>query len=644
AMTAALPSASPAVSPALSPAVDGESRTKAEESSADSPRASLREVQARVPRAVDRGREELLRRLDALLKNPAEDYPAGRLALPLAALLKAGADPADEKIGEAFERLASMKIEKTYCAACVLFALDALAKSSGTPEPRAAPRTVVATAKNAGGSVGEDLRARIKALTRWLLEARIAEHGSWTYAKPRKASAHDFSNTQFAVLGLQVGLEHGAEVPAEVFSGLIRLFSGSITREGSPVDASVQLESTLEARLHLTRVAPTLRFRAALGGWGYTDPRRGKGERDAPYPSMTAAGASSLVIALRALSGGGALAASGARAAESRKAVEDGERALQSAYAWISRRFDEYLAGDSDVYYTLYSLEKLGDLAGLERFGDHDWYVEGAAKLLDLQKPNGSWGTYVNTSLALLFLTRANRPLEAVRAPVILTAGGKGEATASKDLVYVERAQGFLSASAVLKYAASKRKPELVPLGEDILRNYAPDAREELVPLLLELWSKPDSLSAFARRALAEVSGEPQGDRQAYARWYEAFTRIRALDADASLTPERLEAELRSTQPHRLKAILAGMALRHGFRSLARALVEQLETPSIECRRSIHGVLSAWTGITLATPARDTQEGWQANAKAWQEWWARDGTEWEAAQLRARASPSKKPP
>jgi len=49
--------------------------------------------------------------------------------------------------------------------------------------------------------------------------------------------------------------------------------------------------------------------------------------------------------------------------------------------------------GEKHFFYTLYSLEKVGDLGQIERFGGHEWYREGAAKLLDLERKEGGWET-----------------------------------------------------------------------------------------------------------------------------------------------------------------------------------------------------------------------------------------------------------
>lgn len=59
-------------------------------------------------------------------------------------------------------------------------------------------------------------------------------------------------------------------------------------------------------------------------------------------------------------------------------------------------------------YYFLWSLERVGVIYGLEKIGPVDWYDYGADILIQSQHPNGSWGGLVDTSFALLFLSRSN--------------------------------------------------------------------------------------------------------------------------------------------------------------------------------------------------------------------------------------------
>jgi hypothetical protein len=568
----------------------------------------LEDLQPRIDRAIEAGKEALLRRLKDIVKGPGQDYPMGRIALPLVALLKAGADPDSPALKAAIEKLESLELEKTYSVALYLLALDALAKSSH--QGRSGPGT-------------GKTRTKMEDLVRWLVDARSRGRGSWTYEKAEPSSRGDFSNTQFAVLGLQVGLEHGIQVPPEVFTEVIKLFTQSMAREGESLEIELTAAAPPEAKLAVTRVVPTRRYRVSPGGWGYT-PASKKGEKSAPYPSMTAAGVSSLLIAVSSL--------------KPKKPPLEAERTLEAGYAWITKHFDLYLKEGKQFFYTLYSLEKVGDLGQIERFGLHDWYREGATKLLDLQRKEGGWGSYVDTSFALLFLTRATELFEVTRARALLSGGPVSKPQdGDHDLVYLARAQGFVSARKFFRYLEETRRPDLLPAGQEIVRGYEQDAKEDLAPALLSLWRKDDKITAFAKQALVEITGMKSTRREDYAEWIKGLEEVRSLESKAALVPSEVAALIKGTESLPLKRRLVRLAQRKGLRSIAGLLIEELSVKSSEYRRTLHGILELWTGAPVRAPAADAARGtakdspdagWEDAVKEWQSWWRANEEAW----------------
>jgi hypothetical protein len=69
------------------------------------------------------------------------------------------------------------------------------------------------------------------------------------------------------------------------------------------------------------------------------------------------------------------------------------------------------LEGRGDAY-TLWSVERVGTLYGLQRIGQREWYPWAAEWLVGVQHPDGSWqrgfGPVVDTCFALLVLRRSN--------------------------------------------------------------------------------------------------------------------------------------------------------------------------------------------------------------------------------------------
>ena len=98
--------------------------------------------------------------------------------------------------------------------------------------------------------------------------------------------------------------------------------------------------------------------------------------------------------------------------------------------AWIAENFTVEknarapLGREEWYHYSLYALERVGDLYPTEKFGRKAWYAIGATHLLKTQQKDGAWQgpdpnlSIADTCFALLFLERVAR-----RAPV--ATGGK---------------------------------------------------------------------------------------------------------------------------------------------------------------------------------------------------------------------------
>jgi hypothetical protein len=187
--------------------------------------------------------------------------------------------------------------------------------------------------------------------------------GDWGY--PEGA---DLSNTQYAALGLRAASLAGADVPVGTWERL---------------------------------AAGTLRYAAGAGGFGYS---ASSTERTA---SMTAAGIGTLAICEERLSSAGALRGSLAERLRGRRRAD---------FGFLAHELPRVARGERAwALYTLYGVERVGALAGIERIGKHDWYAVGRDALLDAQGASGGWevlpgaggGDVASTSFALLFLRRA---------------------------------------------------------------------------------------------------------------------------------------------------------------------------------------------------------------------------------------------
>jgi hypothetical protein len=213
-------------------------------------------------------------------------------------------------------------------------------------------------------------RPQDKAVLRQDVLALVQAHsqGAYTYiidpnrSKQKYASPMwDNSNSQYGLLGVWSGAEANVEVPQSYWAAV----------ETHWVDT--QLPN---------------------GQWDYGGERSGR-------VSMTAAGIASLFVTHDWLD-----------AAKSRVV---GREPFSPA---LQRGLDWFESGDNAVeltseywFYTLYGVERVGLASGFKYFGKHDWYRRLASNVLAQQSKDGSWGTPVDTSFALLFLARGRHPI-----------------------------------------------------------------------------------------------------------------------------------------------------------------------------------------------------------------------------------------
>jgi hypothetical protein len=193
----------------------------------------------------------------------------------------------------------------------------------------------------------------------------------------------DFSNTQFAILGLRACREARVDVPQETWKAAL----GYLRKTQRPD-----------------------------GGWGYV---MGGTPDETSYASLTAAGVCSAAICLHA---------TGSKDPKADPVVRKG-------LDWLRKNPDvekntgiesSSVVGPSTWQcYHLYSIERAARVLGLDEVGGLPWYAAGARWLLAAQREDGRWEdenlqhgrdkpsymTTADTCFALLFLVRATRPL-----------------------------------------------------------------------------------------------------------------------------------------------------------------------------------------------------------------------------------------
>jgi len=247
-----------------------------------------------------------------------------------------------------------------------------------------------------GGTYAVAIRAHVWALLppkfgpllerdkRWLFQGFSDNAAGWNYEQQPYTTRRDNSITQYGSLALWEIAKRGLNVPARYWQMLEQRF---------------------------------LEMQLADGGWNYNGSGPATG-------SMTAAGLTVLFITQDYLHAKEAVKLGGPRKDANQAAIDRG-------LAWFDQRFtaETNPGRDTDFYYYLYGVERVGLASGYRFFGEHDWFREGAAELIsrlcEWDPRTGRMRAYertggnprageidtVHLAFALLFLSRGRVPV-----------------------------------------------------------------------------------------------------------------------------------------------------------------------------------------------------------------------------------------
>jgi hypothetical protein len=210
----------------------------------------------------------------------------------------------------------------------------------------------------------------------------------------------DNSNTQFGLIGLWVAARNG--VPAEdAFALIERRFLTTQSRAdfGWGYDGAGMTPST-----------PAMTC-AGLLGLAVGAARGGGTQNLAPQPASPPAAGGPNDLFANPPKPANPKAADALPADRRKAAVAGAFRGLEAVIKASGGNLRQYV-GLGDEYYLLWSVERAAVAYGLATIGDADWYTWGCNFLLPAQQQTGAWhGSYsaeVDTSFAILFLTKSN--------------------------------------------------------------------------------------------------------------------------------------------------------------------------------------------------------------------------------------------
>ncbi len=360
-------------------------------------------------------------------------HKRGASALCLLALLMCGEPATSECVTKAFTAIAPLGFDDTYSVSLSLMAYEA--KYITDEERRAFLEGKKMDALKR--DISDNDKKEMQRLLDWLAENQNKKNAFWWYSKkmmeepPYNGSTeyYDFSNTQYALLGLGSAIRCGLKIP----TGIIRRFGEEMMKaqEQSGPDIKRVVGGTPpkpredkgktgtreEREPRLTRATKTVKAR----GWAYAAAGGViAGRTTSSYGSMTCSGIACMLLAADIVN---QMKPAQLREEFPNTQVQDlinkCAASAESGLAWLEVYFTvthNPMSAGGWYYYYLYAVERAGVLGNSRYLGEHDWYNEGASALVCLQADAGNWDTETDTAFALLFLKKGTVPM---RKPVI---------------------------------------------------------------------------------------------------------------------------------------------------------------------------------------------------------------------------------
>ncbi len=299
----------------------------------------------------------------------ANGKTGGTTCLAVLALLNCGVRPDDPVVQRGLEWLRKLELHDTYVVGLQTMVF------ADVGDPRDLPR--------------------IQRNVDWLIKARVFHDDTllgWGYGADYTST--DYSNSQYALLGLYAGKQAGATIDQTVWDSIFRFY----------------VDTQIGAKFN--------RPRDEWGGWIYSFQYGGF----PPTLTMTIAGLCGVAIAGQELNAGRhKLNPDGS---DPQCGIYPENDPIRKALEWLGEgeapagnRFRFQVPGHT--FYNIYGIERAGRLTGRRFLAGHDWYREGCELLVGMQHDDGSWfqagnvdsAMAVSTSFALLFLSKGRTPI-----------------------------------------------------------------------------------------------------------------------------------------------------------------------------------------------------------------------------------------
>ena len=502
--------------------------------------------------AIDAGTDYLIGQVKAKQVGTRAE---GQVALETYALVVSGISVNHPVVKRNFDYLFGRlsKSKHTYTLACYIFALDAAISQIEQDLLILAPAKMRVLFKD-DPRIGKLYRPHLKKAVQNLADIQMAGGGGWNYG-PSK-DRFDNSNTQFAVLGLGVGVkrnipinrkvwlkimdhfvlgqqEKGPEVaervtmmnPSDIdeWNSKVKLIDGD-RKEPDPTGVKKKAGKPRKSDRGRTTVVVTPED-PEVGLEGIKVYSRGFDYRNGGGATwnMTCAGLSSLILARKSL----------------KKKIPNQQlnalnKAVRDGYGWLMTHWKPI-----GSYYGMYSLEKVGDLGDVKLFEKHDWFKEMSTHLIAQQRVDGSWdggGAHgekgeprIATSFALLVLNRASSLITKNPNSRIIVSGksNPGESGA-RDWVFLPSLNTTVHYPSLMRHIRMRPNVKLIKFLENIVDGYPPEFRGELIPDMAKVRDaiRSKSVRSVIDGHLEKITGYDYKEWKSYVKWHRRWERV----------------------------------------------------------------------------------------------------------------------
>jgi hypothetical protein len=370
----------------------------------------------RVSTAIAKGADYLGKLQNADKAWPHGKHVRGGTALALLTLLTCDVPADDEGIVAGFEALKGMELEDTYSVSVSLMAYEARYITEAERRAYLSDPDKFPEFKR---EVSPEDGAEMQRLVDWLAEHQNTDNPFWNYTEVPETQRFDFSNTQYALLGLASALRCKIRIPSGIIGRLVEEVVNYQQPEGPKVKRIVGFKPPKDNSRKGRSTMATKPGKAR--GWAYASKAKWDKytEECTSYGSMTTAGLTCLLAGIDIVDqmDAGQLKREFGNHAAIQKWKKAAEASLEDGMCWLEHWFSVTRNPNKGRYwylYYLYGLERVMMLSHTHHLGPHDWYAQGASVLVCSQNDNGSWGNLPDTCFALLFLKKGTVPSRSV--------------------------------------------------------------------------------------------------------------------------------------------------------------------------------------------------------------------------------------